>query len=69
MPDFRAKYRELTPQEVELNNKIKFKAEELDNLMIEVEMLGAGKGVGRYTNLARTALEESVMWIVKELTS
>jgi hypothetical protein len=45
-----------------LHDKIKAKAEELETLFNEVKD-------GRYKSLAFTSLEQSVMWIVKELTS
>lgn len=59
---FRPRYRKLEPTEVELHDAIKAKAAELEELMEKV-------GPGRYTSLALTALEESVIWSVKQLTS
>lgn len=59
---FRPKYRALTDEEKELHDKLKQKAVELEELFAKV------KG-GRYNALAVTALEQSIMWIVKELTS
>jgi hypothetical protein len=59
---FRPRYRALTDHEKALHDAIKDKAAELDRLFAEVNP-------GRYNALATTALEESVMWIVKELTS
>jgi hypothetical protein len=59
---FRPRYRALTDEEKALHDAIKAKAEELWS------MYGAVKA-GRYNALAVTALEQSVMWIVKELTS
>lgn len=59
---FRPRYRELTANELILHDKIKRKAEELELLFNEVKD-------GRYKSLAFTSLEESIMWIVKELTS
>lgn len=59
---FRPRYRKLLPAEVELHDAIKSKAEELEKLFEQV-------GPGRYTSLALTALEESVVWSVKQLTS
>lgn len=58
---FRPRYRALTDDEKALHDAIKAKAEELEQLYDRV------KG-GRYRALALTALEESVMWVVKELT-
>lgn len=59
---FRPKYRALTDQEKDLHDRIKAKAVELEALFEEVKP-------GRYRSLGFTALEESVMWTVKELTS
>jgi hypothetical protein len=59
---FRPRYRALTDDEKVLHDKIKAKAEELETLFNEVKD-------GRYKSLAFTSLEQSVMWIVKELTS
>lgn len=62
MSRFRPRYRALTDAEKALHDEIKRKAEEL-------EMLYSGVKSGRYHSLALTSLEESVMWIVKELTA
>lgn len=59
---FRPRYRKLEENEVALHDEIKAKAAELEALMEKV-------GPGRYTSLALTALEESVIWSVKQLTS
>ncbi|MDE2458619.1 MAG: hypothetical protein KGL20_05220 [Rhodospirillales bacterium] len=59
---FRPKYRALSDEEKALHDQIKDQAAELEALL---EKLNAG----RYRALAFTALEESVMWAVKELTS
>ena len=59
---FRPRYRALTPQEKDLHDRIKGKADELLALFEEVKP-------GRYRALGITALEESVMWTVKELTA
>lgn len=59
---FRPRYRALTDGEKNLHDKIKAKAEELEKLYLLVKP-------GRYSALGLTALEESVMWIVKELTA
>jgi hypothetical protein len=59
---FRPRYRALTDDEKALHDEIKNKAAEMEALYSRV------KG-GRYNSLAITALEQSVMWIVKELTS
>lgn len=59
---FRPRYRALTDDEKALHDEIKNKAAELEALF------GKVKG-GRYNALAITSLEQSVMWVVKELTS
>ncbi len=59
---FRPKYRALTDEEKALHDAIKSKATELEALFDQVKP-------GRYRSLGITALEESVMWTVKELTS
>ena len=59
---FRPKYRALTDEEKALHDEIKSKATELETLFERVKP-------GRYRSLGMTALEESVMWTVKELTS
>jgi hypothetical protein len=59
---FRPRYRALTPEEKALHDDIKSRAEELLMLFEQVKP-------GRYRSLGITALEEAVMWTVKELTS
>lgn len=59
---FRPKYRALTDEEKALHDELKSKAAELETLFESVKP-------GRYRALAFTALEESIMWVVKELTS
>jgi hypothetical protein len=59
---FRPKYRALTDDEKALHDALKDKAAELETLFAKVKP-------GRYNSLAITSLEQSVMWIVKELTS
>jgi uncharacterized protein YoxC len=59
---FRPRYRALTDAEKALHDALKAKADELDQLFARVKD-------GRYKSLAVTSLEQSVMWIVKELTS
>jgi hypothetical protein len=59
---FRPTYRALTEEELALHNDIKAKAFEMEALYARVKP-------GRYNALAITALEQSVMWVVKELTS
>lgn len=59
---FRPRYRALSDAEKALHDEIKAKAEELEATFAKVK-------AGRYASLAITSLEQSVMWIVKELTS
>lgn len=59
---FRPKYRALTDDEKTLHDAIKNKATELEALFEQVKP-------GRYRSLGITALEEAVMWTIKELTS
>ena len=59
---FRPTYRALTDDEKALHDALKTKAAELEDLFAKVKM-------GRYNALAVTSLEQSIMWIVKELTS
>lgn len=59
---FRPKYRALTDDEKSLHDAIKAKAVELEQLFEQVKP-------GRYRSLGFTALEEAVMWTVKELTA
>lgn len=59
---FRPTYRALTDDEKALHDALKTKASELEALFEQVKP-------GRYASLAMTSLEQSVMWIVKELTS
>ncbi len=59
---FRPRYRALTDAEKELHDRIKVHAEALALHIEEIKP-------GRYRSLAITALEESIMWAVKELTS
>lgn len=59
---FRPTYRALSDDELALHNEIKAKATELEALFERVKP-------GRYNALAMTALEQAVMWNIKELTS
>lgn len=59
---FRPRYRALTDDEKALHDDIKNKAAELETLFGKVKP-------GRYNALAITSLEQSVMWVVKELTA
>lgn len=61
MSRFRPQYRELSEAEKKLIDAIKDKAGELEQLYVMADK-------GRYQSLAMTSLEESVMWIVKEVT-
>ena len=59
---FRPRYRALTDAEKALHDAIKSKAAELETLFERVPG-------GRYRALGLTTLEESVMWVVKQLTA
>lgn len=59
---FRPTYRALTDEEKALHDALKAKAVELEALFDQVKP-------GRYRSLGFTALEEAIMWTVKELTS
>jgi hypothetical protein len=59
---FRPTYRALDDEEKALHDALKNKAVELEQLFAQVKP-------GRYNSLAITSLEQSIMWIVKELTS
>lgn len=59
---FRPTYRALTTEEKDLHDAIKTAAADLERLFAEVKP-------GRYNSLAITALEQSVMWVIKELIS
>ena len=59
---FRPRYRALSDEEKTLHDLIKAHAETMEALYARVKS-------GRYNALAITSLEQSVMWIVKELTS
>jgi hypothetical protein len=60
---FRPRYRQLTDEEKALHDQIKSKAEELETLFEKLPIKG------RYHAMAITALEQAIMWIIKELTS
>jgi hypothetical protein len=59
---FRPRYRALSDEEKQVHDDLKTKASELEAVIEKLKP-------GRYRSLAITALEESVMWAVKELTS
>ena len=59
---FRPRYRALTDEEKKLHDELKAQADVLDRMFQQVKP-------GRYNSLAVTSLEQSIMWIVKELTS
>jgi hypothetical protein len=59
---FRPRYRALSDEQQRLHDEIKAQA-------VALEALFRKAGSGRYHSLAITALEQAVMWIVKELTS
>lgn len=58
---FRPRYRALSEEEKGLHDEIKAKAADLESLFERI-------APGRYRSLGLTALEEAVMWAVKELT-
>lgn len=62
MSRFRPRYRALSDDEKALHDALKDKAVELEALFNQVKD-------GRYKSLAFTSLEQSIMWIVKELTA
>ena len=64
---FRPEYRELSAEEKDQINGIKEKALELYNLFTVPATQDPTKG--RYIALAKTSLEESIMWATKALTS
>ena len=65
MPDiFRTQYKEQTPEMKAFILKLKEKAMELYAIINE----GGTPSNGRETALAKTKLEESIMWAVKGLT-
>lgn len=59
---FRPRYRALSAEEKALHDEIKAACEAVDHLFERLKP-------GRYRSLAVTALEESCMWAIKELTS
>lgn len=59
---FRPRYRPLTPEELKLHDELKRRAAELEELIEQIPS-------GRYTALALTNLEESIMFAVKGLTA
>jgi hypothetical protein len=59
---FRPRYRALTDDEKKLHDEIKATAVVMESMFGQVKP-------GRYNALAMTALEQSVMWIIKELTA
>jgi hypothetical protein len=59
---FRPRYRVLTDDEKALHDELKTKAAELEALFDRVQH-------PRYVALAITSLEQSIMWIIKGLTS
>lgn len=62
---FRPTYRALTDDEKAHHDHIKSIAVELEK---SIEYINGGKS-SRYKSLAITALEESIMWAIKDLTS
>ena len=61
MSRFRPTYRALTEEQKQLHDELKASYEQVEKV---IDKLPAG----RYRSLAYTALEESCMWAIKELT-
>lgn len=59
--DLRKTYRELTPKEIEQVKEMKILSQDLYDLL-------RSYGDSRELSLAKTKLEESVMWAVKHIT-
>jgi hypothetical protein len=59
---FRSRYRALTDEEKKAHDDLKYAYEQVE---MRLQLLAPG----RYCSLAMTALEESCMWAVKQLTS
>lgn len=59
---FRPRYRALTQEEKDLHDDLKIAYERVERYM-------DGIPDGRYKSLALTALEESCMWAIKQLTA
>lgn len=59
---FGIEYKEITTDQVELNRKVKLKAEELYNILAP-----NGVASSREMQLAITKLEESVLWATKAI--
>ena len=68
---FRPQYRKLTSWEIERLDEIKNKAQELHDLLISETLPDEvnAKVNLRYLAIARTELENSVMWAVKGFTA
>lgn len=66
MSRFRKQYRELTDDEKARIDRIKTLAEQLETEMLDSVITGAG--ATRCSALARTNLEQAVMWAVKGIT-
>ena len=64
---FRSAYRELSDEEKEKMEIIKNKAQELYDLIESVVEQNPSEQA-RYISLAKTKLEESIMWAVKGIT-
>lgn len=63
---FRKKYRALSPDEQEMLDQVKDRASHLNELLQARENIPAE--YGRHMALARTNLEQAVMWAVKAIT-
>jgi hypothetical protein len=58
---FRKEYRELTREDKEAMHQVKSKADDLNNFLLTLTPT-------RETSIAKTKLEEAVMWAVKSIT-
>ncbi len=68
MSIFRSAYRELSEEEKNIVADIKDRAEELYGVINTYAAQRSGGSMQRYFALAKTSLEESVMWAVKGIT-
>ena len=68
---FRKAYRPLNADEADLVEAVKASAETLEAALDALPQPGeiGAPGRGRATSLARTKLEEAVMWAVKAITA
>ena len=66
---FRKEYAPLTDEQKAEVKVLKEKAEDLFGLLVsQTPLSGVNGSKGRYISLAKTSLEESIMWAVKGMT-